>query len=91
MPTFYGNADQDANDFTAAFLLTMNSSISKVLNELCSSSLIDSDQAAFEAFIKDYFFDETHEEKDPDPPSKIIIILIMQTSNNKELYYNENI
>ena len=49
----------------------MNSFIAKALNELCSSSLIESDQAALEAFIEDYFFNEVCEEEDPDPPSKI--------------------
>ena len=49
----------------------MNSSISKALNELCSSSLIDSDKATLEAFIEEYFFVESHEEEDPDPPNKI--------------------
>ena len=46
-------------------------SIAKALNELCSSHLIDSDQAALEAFIQDFFFDESQEEEDPEPPSKI--------------------
>ena len=60
--------------FYSRILLKMNSkkcSIAKALNELCSSHLIDSDQLKLEAFIEDYFFDESHEEEDPDPPSKI--------------------
>ena len=45
-------------------------STAKALNELCSSNLIDNNQAALEVFIQD-FFDESQEEKDQEPPSKI--------------------
>ena len=59
------------SNFTVAFLLKMDSCIAKVLNKFCSSSPIDSDQAALEAFIEEYFFDEACEDEDPNPPSKI--------------------
>ena len=45
-------------------------STAKALNELCSSNLVDNNQAALEAFIQD-FFDESQEEEDQEPPSKI--------------------
>ena len=45
-------------------------SITKALNELCSSYLIDRGQATLKTFIQD-FFDESQEEEDPEPPSKI--------------------
>ena len=35
------------------------------------SQLTDSDQAKLEAFIEEFFFDESHEEEDLNPPSKI--------------------
>ena len=49
---------------------TKKGSIAKALNELCSSHLIDSNQAALETVIQD-FFDESQEEEDPEPPVKI--------------------
>ena len=49
---------------------SMKCFITKALNKLYSSHLIDSDQATLETFIQD-FFDESQEEEDPEPPSKI--------------------
>ena len=70
MPTFTA---QDTNDFTALFLLKMNSCIAKALNELCSSSLIDSDQATLQAFLEDYFLMSLMKSRTPTHPVRLII------------------